>query len=302
MSSDLSVIIPSLGHEVLYDVVNTLLLSNKSPDEIIICVPDLKLIDNKKFTNPKIVCIESKINCQVTQRILAFRASTKKYVMQLDDDIFVDENTISNLLNHCISLGKNYCFAPLYLKKNNNSNSFIHSYGFYFDNNIKKILFNLFFYFFHSLPFGIKKLGKVSKCGVAFGVALKSENIDLIEVEWLPGGCVIQHRENFINENYYPLKGKAYTEDLIASHIRKLKNLKQFVSTKSIVYTEQIYKEASLNSNFFFKNLFNEFISKKYYVKFSKKNLKLFYLWFFLYSLKRIFNYIKIKIIKNENS
>ena len=160
MKNNLSVIIPSLGSGSLYDVLNNLLLSSLVPEEIIVCVPYLSNFDFKKINHKNIIVIQSNIKSQVVQRLLAFRRSTKKYVMQLDDDVFLHKNAISNLLAHCLSSKKGSCFAPIYLNKNNSDKTrFIHSYGYQFNKNYKKILFNIFFYYLHNLPFDLKKNG-----------------------------------------------------------------------------------------------------------------------------------------------
>ncbi|MBT5471737.1 MAG: hypothetical protein HOK41_14140, partial [Nitrospina sp.] len=66
-------------------------------------------------------------------------------------------------------------------------------------------------------PWGIKRMGVISPAGIGYGVDRRYCEPGLFETKWLPGGCVICHREDLVTENYYPFAGKAFCEDLVHS-------------------------------------------------------------------------------------
>ena len=69
-----------------------------------------------------------------------------------------------------------------------------------------------------------------------FGVDPSFMKSDLIETDWLPGGCILHLKNNLVMFDYYPFKGKAFCEDLIHSHFLKKKN-KLFITKKAICKT-----------------------------------------------------------------
>ena len=64
-------------------------------------------------------------------------------------------------------------------------------------------------------------MGVISPAGIAFAVDPRYCEPGLFETQWLPGGCVICHREDLVTEDYYPFAGKAFCEDLAHSVLWK---------------------------------------------------------------------------------
>src|SRR6185503_10758841 len=59
--------------------------------------------------------------------------------------------------------------------------------------------------------------GRILRSGAAVGVDPLRADRDFYDVDWVPGGCVMHHREHLVLENFYPFRGKAYCEDIIHS-------------------------------------------------------------------------------------
>ena len=80
-------------------------------------------------------------------------------------------------------------------------------------------------------------MGSVSKSSTNFGVDYKFLKKKLIEVSWIPGGCMMHHRDNLIQKNFYPFNGKAYCEDLIHCNLLKKKQIKLYIVNNSFCNT-----------------------------------------------------------------
>lgn len=59
------------------------------------------------------------------------------------------------------------------------------------------------------------------------------------EVEWLPGGCVLHHRENLILEDFYPFVGKAFAEDLFHARLLRINNVRLVREPNAIAQVSQ---------------------------------------------------------------
>ena len=282
-----SVIIPSIGRNSLFDVIGALNNSTIKPFEIIVVIPEHINFDCTKIlihTNVKLIL--SKHCHQVLQRIDGYKHISSKinYVCQIDDDVIVNKDCLEKLLK---KTDEKTVVGPIY--KFLDSDIIIHSLGYSLkSSSFKRFLNNLINYYFHKVSFDLKKMGKVSCTSLSFGIPIEFNDFQFFEVEWLPGGCTMSHKQNLINHNYYPFKGKCYTEDIISSYLRIKKNLKHLIVTNAIVRTDAINKSAETNKNYFRQKL-NEFRGRLYYIKLINGSYVRFYLWFIIYFLKGIF-------------
>ncbi|MAK12364.1 MAG: hypothetical protein CMI73_01640 [Candidatus Pelagibacter sp.] len=297
-----SIIIASVGRQSLLSVLKCLNDSTRLPKEVIICLPQQDKyeidINSLNSTNSKfeIKIIKSHEKSQTIQRLQAFKNISCEFLMQMDDDLFFEKNFLEKMiLKYNILLkqysGSNICLAPLYRFLKNKKP--VHTYGFKFRNNTIKLIYNLYFKIFHKLPFGNKKLGKVSCNSIPFGVYFSSEKIDFVKTEWLAGGCILMNSDSFTNYNHHPLMGKAYTEDIISSFLRiKEKKAKHFVSLNTDIFIEDYDKFADIEVNFF-KDTIREFKSRLLYVKITKGNYLYFFFWYFLYIFMKVYKYVR---------
>ncbi|SVE45805.1 uncharacterized protein METZ01_LOCUS498659, partial [marine metagenome] len=108
----ISVVIPSLGGD-LSETLNSLNSGTVKPDEIIICLPnkDHSVKDLSIYKNTVVVYSEK--YGQVYQRIFGFRKSKYEYILQLDDDVYVDKYCLE-VLESIISSTKDVSISPLW--------------------------------------------------------------------------------------------------------------------------------------------------------------------------------------------
>jgi glycosyltransferase involved in cell wall biosynthesis len=284
----ISVIIASLGGEILTRTVELLNNSTLKPDEIIVVIPDeyKKNIPLRNFTNLRYELVSFK--GQVAQRAHGFKLAKNEYVLQLDDDIYLNENCLENLLYALVILGNNHSVGPVILYKATGKS--VYSLG----TGLNKFLLNIKSYFLSGSLWGSNRMGTISKNGVGFGfdneILLKNFN----KSEWLAGGCILHFQSCLIYDNYFPFYGKAYGEDLIHSYYLNNANIKLYSIKNAIcfidspVITEETY------------SLYSDFRSRLYLNKLRK--VSSIYIYFWYYSRKLYYKLLKIKFLLFESS
>ena len=227
-SYKISVVIASLGGEILIKTLNLLNNNSLKPDEIIIIIPNeyKENIPLISFSNVRYELVSFK--GQVAQSAHGFKLVKNEYFLQLDDDIQLDKNCLETLLNSLLSLGNGHSVGPAILYNDSNTSVYSRLTG------ISKILLNLKSYFLSGAPWGSKRMGKIIKSGAAFGYDNKSTTENFIQSEWLAGGCVLHFKSGLIFDNYFPFKGKAYGEDLIHSWLLINSGVKLYVVSNAI--------------------------------------------------------------------
>ena len=213
----ISVVIATLGTDLLNLTIKSLNNSSIIPDEILICIPHeyYKRVQNYNIKNVKII----KTNCkgQVAQRAQGFLASKYPYVLQLDDDIELKYDCLEQLVNYMNINTSRLAVCPMLYEKKSRK------YHLFLTPTIKN---NFFEKVIFSIVNGKKgyEPGKISISGLNMG--LPEFPGTWKGIEWMPGACVLHQKENLINYNYYPLDGKAYAEDLFHSQLLINKGVK----------------------------------------------------------------------------
>lgn len=231
----LSIVIPTLGGETLYETLGCILSSNYQCNEILICMPSIVDCDNFLGISDKIKIIKTKKMGQVHQRAIGFNEAIGDLVLQLDDDIQFDKEMIGALVATIKKIGHGSAVAPIF--RDALTNGCVYKYR----TGIKGFFDSLYNTLICYAPWGIKRMGTVSPIGVAYGV-----NPDFLsglgpsKVEWLPGGCVLCYKNELICQDFYPFSGKAYHEDVIHSHLRKVKNIQHYIVPVTSCYTEML--------------------------------------------------------------
>lgn len=262
----ISVVIPTIGEEILHKVIKKLLNGRMIPNEILLVFfkQEKKNVSSySKYKNTKILFCPFK--GQVNQRIFGFRNAKNKYVVQLDSDILVNINTIELLYKEAIKDNKTCVSAKIVNKdllktetKINQNNS-----------------------------------GKITKWGSSIWFNKFNYPLKIQECEWLQGGCVIHLKENLITNNYYPYKGKAYGEDVIHSCLLRKNKIKLILNPKiKVIEIAKKNSISTLNIYDFYIFIKNNFLSKIKIIKLTKGSYLLFFLWFLLFYLKRKFFFI----------
>jgi glycosyltransferase involved in cell wall biosynthesis len=203
-----SVVIATLGGGTLAETISTLNRSTFRPAEILVCIPvaeATKLLD-PNCENVKVIVTPCR--GQVAQRVFGFRNAKYEFVMQLDDDMLVAPDCIERLISTVNVAPRKVAASPALLDGDSGRSLY--------QRPKRNELLSAIYYRLMNGSAGYQP-GCILKSGVAIGVDYQHATDRLVEVDWLPGGCVMHKRANLILENYYPFAGKAHGEDIIHS-------------------------------------------------------------------------------------
>jgi hypothetical protein len=221
-----SVVIASLGTEVVRGTIDAVLNGTRIPEEIILSVPHEAILANEitpKTERLKIV--RSQKRGQVAQRSLGLRAAKASHVMQMDDDVQLEATTLQRLWERFPRCGVPAALSPLFC--DSKSGCLLTTYP----SGAISFLKSAGVACVYGAPWGKGRMGKISASAVAFAVdPAYFSGKDLCEVEWLPGGCVLCRRADAIAHDYYPFEGKAYSEDVLHSILWRQQGVKLFVA------------------------------------------------------------------------
>ena len=287
---DISIVIATLGGPSLIKVLNCISKQSINVREIIVCLPhDSQLfIEFNDLNNIKLCFSEKK--GQVAQRSEGLKSAKGEFVLQLDDDIYFNELFLKSIVDSISMVKNKAAIAPLI--KNYDSKKYITTY----EISIKNIIKSIFTFIVAGAPWGHRRMGLVDRGGIPYAIDKNFlSNNELVNVEWLPGGCIICHRKNLILEDYYPFTGKAYSEDLIHALLWRERGVQLFIDTNLYVYTEIDLD----NKNF--STYYHEFRARNYYLNLCKKNILTSVIYFCITIVKYFFNLILKKISKLFN-
>jgi len=227
------VVIASIGGDILSRTIDHLNHGSIVPDEIILVVPEIYAdrIPQIEFSNLRFELVN--FMGQVAQRAHGFKLAKFDYVLQLDDDIQVHHTCVEHLLRAISVLGAGHSVGP--------SISFLGSdqsiYTTY--TGLKGLINNFKAFILSGAPWGVRRMGMISNVGSGFGIDTAKVSEELIQTQWLAGGCVLHQKENLVKENYFPYHGKAYAEDLIHSIILTRASIKLFVVISATCFIEK---------------------------------------------------------------
>lgn len=208
----LTVVIATLGGEVLKDTVARLNQGYGIPTEILICIPEDCAADADWVSDvANVEIIKTACRGQVAQRAIGLSRASQPYVMQLDDDVILLPDTVRTVFSAVLTKGPGHVAAPFFRIWPSGED------GTRYIGGLPGFLRNCHASLVCGSPFGRKRMGRITSAGTGFGVPMENGPDRVVESEWLPGGVVICHRQDVIAENYYPFPGKAYSEDLIHS-------------------------------------------------------------------------------------
>lgn len=213
----ISVVIPTLGGECLAATIGQLNRGTFIPSEILVCIPikESSRVEIKSFNNVQI--IETECRGQVGQRAVGFQRAGNALVLQLDDDILVRETCLQRMVES-ITEFKNVAVAPKFY------NARTHKYHSFMVPTEMKQCLNKRLLFWIINGSGGYRPGQIGISGINMGVP--EEPNDWNDLGWLPGGCILHRRENLILNDFYPFKGKAYSEDLFHSFLLKKRGVR----------------------------------------------------------------------------
>jgi hypothetical protein len=223
LARPVTVVIPTLGGESLRRTVEQLNRGVARPAEILICIPkdEAFRLTDVRVSNLRVITTPHR--GQVRQRAIGFGQASQPFVLQLDDDMELDDHTVDRLLRALQSLGPGNAVGPVYLDVA--TGRCIHRQ----QGGLKGLLQSLNATVLAGAPWGVKRMGRISPAGTNFGVDRHLCRDELFETDWLPGGCVLHYRHELVTEDYYPFQGKAYSEDLMHSHLLKERGTRLWV-------------------------------------------------------------------------
>lgn len=222
----LSVVIPTLGGDVLYSTLRSVAESDKHPAEILICIPKSTRLRPDIYKHENIQIIETLDRGQVQQRGAGFMAANQPFVLQLDDDLLLSGDDMAKMVAVLQEMGPQSALGPGLVLAGTNQ-----PWSWFPRTTILQVIQGLAVSFLHGGRYGRSRMGKIARTGWSFSVDYRQIERQIMEVEWLPGGCVLHHRSNLITENYYPFAGKAYGEDLIMSHLLRTQGIRLWVTS-----------------------------------------------------------------------
>lgn len=266
-SDSVSVVIATLGSPSLHKTLSSLRRGTLPPSEILICIPESEVENVKSLLADDISIVVTTCRGQVAQRVEGFKRVKCNFVLQLDDDIIVSDNLIECFVN-VLKNNLRSVVAPGYF-------DLYSGYSLYRKSN-SEFLYKIYYRLLHSKNFHYE--GLVTDAGLNIGVDTTISNQYIIEVDWLPGGCLMHRKENLIIKNYFPFRGKAYCEDLIHSHLLSNYEIKLLICSDAKCWTEIERTYNSLLNLIYLK--FDELKKRKYFVILTGRNLTKMYIFF----------------------
>lgn len=224
--SQVTVVIATLGAPSLAATIDSLNRGSLIPAEILICIPEAEAPNASVFAQPAIHNVQvivTRCRGQVAQRAEGFARAAHPYVLQLDDDMLVDEQCLQRLVAACEAHSGPVSIAAA-LICGSTGNSFYRAPA-------GRRALRFYYWLLNGSPGYMP--GGITRAGTNVGVDPLTLTDDLVEVEWIPGGCVMHRRANLVLKNFYPFKGKAYCEDLYHSHHLRQIGVRLFVSSSA---------------------------------------------------------------------
>lgn len=273
---EVTVVIPTLGGQKLADTISIVNQGTLAPKEIVVVLPKGGKEPPLKFDNVRLIFADKK--GQVSQRLVGFNRVNTNLVVQLDDDIKLEPNSLKSMVDLLLDLGPGHAVAPLlYDYKSGQS---LHK----FELGMTGVLKSLSAFMLSSSLWGKNRMGTITPIGVAYGIDPHFyKHVDLVEVSWLPGGCVLGYNNDLITEDFFPFSGKAYSEDVIHSLLRTSKNIKHVICLKARADTEVD------ESTFSWSDFNTEFETKKYIARLLNGGRLRLFIWFFGQAVIRFF-------------
>lgn len=230
-----SVVIPTLGGSSLAGTIECLNAGSQKPAEILVCVPEFEAeqLDVAIRMIPNVRVIALPFRGQVAQRAAGFRETAQPFVLQADDDIQLSCGSLEILLEELRKLGPNNAIGPALVREGSR-----HPWAPY-RKGVGGLLATLVAGLVHGPPFGISRMGKQTRSGWNFPVDYRHVTENPFQVEWLPGGCILHHKESLVLNNYYPFDGKAYGEDLLMAQELRRRSVKLWVASSAFCGLER---------------------------------------------------------------
>jgi len=271
IDNEITVVIATLGAESLKPTIESLNQGSIVPAEILICIPAALAWKARLFQFSNLKVLETDFRGQVQQRIFGFKNSSCDFVLQLDDDLLVDKFCLQYLLETLRSAGPKAAVAPALVDVKTGHSVYRRSAQTGFVVSLYDWLMN-----------GAEGYvpGRIDKSGSSVGVDPSTSLLTQHEVEWLAGGCVLHHKSNLVLEDFWPLPGKAYYEDVVHSSILAGEGIRLLIDSRARSSLE-LFRQSSMKPREFFRNLYRDYLGRKYFLdRFSRKSPRMYFYYF----------------------
>ena len=273
-----TVVIATLGGDSLASTIQSLNSGTVVPAEILVCVPVENVSKVAYLQGGTTSLVKTDFRGQVAQRSAGFRRASHELVMQLDDDLLLDRFCLERLVETLRSLGPKAAVAPALLDVQTGQSVYKKPAK-------NRAVLGLYYWLMNGAS-GYAP-GTIDLSGSSIGLDPFVNPARLNDVEWLAGGCVLHHRENLVIENFWPLPGKAYYEDVVHSSILGANGVRLVIDSSARCSLE-LFSQASLSPGNFFRNLYSDYLGRKYFMaRFSRRSFRLY-----LYYLGRVLSYL----------
>lgn len=263
----LSVVIPTLGGPQLVDTIRSINAGSIYPSEILVCIPEASGVTGLENFGDNVKVISTKSVGQVPQRAEGFEHAAGNVVLQVDDDFQLSHDCLEILWRHLRILGHGNVVGPAFYDSVTKRS--LHEYrkglaGFFKSVNA---------FVFAAAPWGERRMGRLTSLGIAYGFDPEIVNQELVESEWLPGGCVLGYKDDLVVERFFPFSGKAFSEDVMHSLLRRRNGVRHFVATKARAMT-RVESEGMI-----WRGFAAELKARRHVVSLLRGSILRFYVW-----------------------
>lgn len=216
-TSSVTVVIPSiLASDSILGVVSSLTTQTTPPSTIAIVytlvVPPTPSVLESLRHNPSVDLYPVPFSGQVRQRCYGSTTVFTDYTLFLDDDVILPPDAIHTFLSLHPSPAFPVAIGPLFFNASNGR----------FVTQQRSRFYSVYRIFTDSIIGGVplfsSKHGTISPALQAFGHPPSSHPF-IKPCQFLAGGCIFMPSRYTLKSNFYPFKGKAYSEDVLHSLI-----------------------------------------------------------------------------------
>lgn len=259
----LSIVIATLAGPQLQETIASINNSTIVPDEILVCVPEKEVHDKKLTNSGNVQIISTKVRGQVAQRCEGFKIAKGELVIQLDDDIILESDCISLLIASIKQLGSKAVCSPAFFFKETGKSVYQRPIT-------SRWLSGVYYWLLNGNNGYVE--GVITKAGTEIGINPAHHRDNIIQTEWVPGGMAIHYRENLVTENYFPHKGKAFSEDIYHSFELTRKGLSLYLITQARAYIDDPRTQDLMSIKAWWMNMKKDYTTRKYFIQLANKS------------------------------
>lgn len=204
--AQVSIVIASVGRSSLNRVISKIDSWPSTPKIIIVSLPNNGRVDLAFIPRTPVCFFRASSRGQVLQRVEAFRRVSSRFVLQLDDDISIDYESVLNL-GETLLMDRKFAVGTK-IKYDNQKDGVSKGHSSY-----RTLMKRLE----HTIIGSDSKNffpGKDTLSGVPILVDSENFPFEQLEVDYVSGGAMLHYRKNLILQNYFPFEGRADYEDL----------------------------------------------------------------------------------------